>query len=218
MIAHEAVPNELAGQTIKEVFRQADQVAELHSCLTSPRGDYFRLRLLQALEVALTEGAIEELRVRSGVNEWHRHLHMLLRYGLIRMQQDDEPLYVRTPLAEQAINTVREFERRVGRAPAQTIYSASLGPNSIRLFLRIYGDRAARTWDQFHVKYTAEEMGRLSLFLPRIIEGISAVDKLSEADLVVYGDDGYVHVRATAARNFYQYLRDLYGIARTSRV
>ena len=69
---------DLAGKTIKDIFKSAEQIAELHGCLTSLRGDNFRLRLLQAMEVPLDETAIERLRVESGVNEYHRHLHRLL--------------------------------------------------------------------------------------------------------------------------------------------
>lgn len=214
-MAAEVATNEMAGELIRDIFKNADAVAELHAYLTSPRGDYFRLRLLQAMEVPLGEADIERLRIESGVNEHHRHVNRLLRVGLIRQEAiDGNQHYVRTGLAERAINAVRELERRLGREAAQSVFSASLGANSIRLFLRIYGDRREADWEQLRITYTPVEIGRLSLFLPRVIEGVSAVDKLNEAQLLVYGDDDHIHMRPIKARSFYQYLRDLYGIVR----
>ena len=55
-------------------------------------------------------------------------------------------------------------------------------------------------------------------FLPRIIEGVSAVDKLNEAELLVYRDDDYVHMPPKKARSFYQYLRNLHGIVRANSI
>ena len=209
----EQVADGLAGIAIKEVFKNAEKLAELHGCLTSPRGDNFRLRLLQAMEVPLEESAIERLRAESGINEYHRHLNRLLKLELVNMQgADGMRLYLRTLQGEKAINAVREFETRVGHEAAQAVYEASLGPNSIRLFLRIYGDSREPNWETLKVEYTPAEIGRLSLFLPRVIEGISAVDKLNEADLLAYQDDNLVHMQATRARSFYRYLLDLNGL------
>ena len=214
MIPGEEITCELTGQTIKAMFKNAEAIAELHACLTSPRGDNFRLRLLQAMEISLDETRVEQLRVESGINEYHRHLNRLLKLGLALLQQSDgHRVYVRTELGEIGVNALREFERRVGTAAAQAVYSAALGPNSIRLFLRIYGDTREADWDHLQMTYTPAEIGRLSLFLPRTIEGISAIDKLNEADLLVYRDDNHIHMLASKARAFYQYLRKLYQIA-----
>ena len=92
------------------------------------------------------------------------------------------------------------------------IYAASLGPNSLRLFLRIYGDRREPDWDIRQIRYTAAEIGRLSLFLPRTIEGISAIDKLNEADVLVYQDNNEVHMQPAKARALYLYFLELYSI------
>ena len=218
MIASDKAARSLAGKTIKEIFNDAEDLAELHACLTSPRGDYFRFRLLQAMEVPLGEAALGQLRLQSGIHEYNRHLHMLMSFGLVKERECEGGVkYLRTPLAERAINTVRELERRVTDEVAQAIYSASLGPNSIRFFLRIYGDTPEASWGSLKVKYTLAEMGKLSLFLPRVIDGISAVDKLNDAGLVVYQDDNHVHLQAVKARSFYQYLRELYGILKDGR-
>ena len=213
MIPGEEITGELTGQTIKVIFKSAEAIAELHACLTSPRGDNFRLRLLQAMEIPLDETSGERFRVESGINEYRRHLNRLLRLGLAQLQESDgNRLYVRTELGEIGVNALREFERRVGTEAAQAAYSAALGPNSIRLFLRIYGDTREADWDHLQMTYTPAEIGRLSLFLPRTIEGLSAIDKLNEADLLVYRDDNHIHMLASKARAFYQYLRDLYQV------
>ncbi len=208
--------NELVGNIIKEIFKKAEEIAELHACLTSPRGDNFRLRFLHALEVPLDETAIEKLRAESGINEYHRHLNKLLRFGLIRAEEiSGSKQYMRTTLGEQAVNALREFERRAGKEATEALYSASLGPNSIRFFLRVYGDKKEANWEHLKIKYTPAEIGRLSLFLPRTIDGLSAVDKLNEADLLVYQDDNYIYMQPTKARSFYQYLQQLYKIVKS---
>jgi len=213
----ESVPDELAGTTIKEIFKNAEEISELHSCLTSPRGDNFRLCLLQAMEVPLDEMAIEQLRIEAGVNEHHRHLSKLLKFELIRVQElDGKDQYTRATAGEEAINALREFERRVDPEGANAIYSASLGPNSIRFFLRVYGDRKEANWSQLQIRYTPAEIGRMSLFLPRRIEGISAIDRLNDAQLLVYRDDNYIYMHPIKARSFYQYLQRLYGILGSS--
>ena len=209
--------HELAGRTIKDVFHRAEEIAQLHSCLTSPRGDYLRLRMLQVMEAPVQEAEIEKFQVEAGVEEHIRHLNKLLKEGLVSADElDRESEYARTELGERAVNALREFERNIGRDKARGVYSAALGPNSIRLFLRIYGNKREPTLDHLDVRYTPAEVGRMSLFLPRIIEGVSAVDKLSEAGLFVYGDDDYIYMPAVKARAFYRYLRELYEIVRAN--
>ena len=209
--------NELAGRTIKEVFHLARGISELHSCLTSPRGDYLRLRMLQAMETPVEEAEIEKLQVESGVEEHMRHLNKLLNAGLVSAEgPDGERKCARTELGERAVNAVREFQRSIGIEEARVVYSAAVGPNSIRLFLRIYGNKREPSLDHLDAQYTPAEVGRMSLFLPRIIEGVSAVDKLSVGGLFIYSDDGYVYMPAVKARAFYRYLRELYEIVRAN--
>ena len=209
------VAQELVGVTIKEVFNHAESIAELPACLSSPRGDYFRLRLLQALEIPMDDEGVGRIRDESGVQEYHRHLHKLLNLTLVRSEEaDGVQHYVRTHLGEQAINALRALERRLGIEEARSLYDASLGTNSLRLFLRIYSSEKGVDWDKLKVRFTPAEIGRLSLFLPRSIEGISAIDKLNEAGLVVYEDDGFIYMRPKRARGFYQYLRSLLEILR----
>ena len=211
------VTDELTGNMIKEIFRHAEDVAELHACLTSPRGTNFRLRLLQSMELPMGETAIERLKVEAGVNEYHRHLHMLFKFGLVREQEvGGDKQYARTDLGEAAVNALREFERRVGAEAAQAVYSAAIGPNSIRLFLRIYGVHREVDWDRLQISYTPAEMGCLSLFLPRTIEGISAIDKLNVANVLVYGDDDRISMQPLKARAVYQHLQELYRILKSN--
>ena len=211
------VAQELVGVTIKEVFNHAEAIADLHACLSSPRGDHFRLRLLQALEIPMDDEGVGRIKEESGVQEYHRHLHKLLNLGMVQSDEaDGVQHYVRTHLGEQAINAVRELERSVNQPAARAIDTAALGANSIRFFLRIYGDRAEVNWERGEVQYTPGELGRLSLFLPRAIEGVSAADKLSEAGLLIYRDDGKIYVPPIKARAFYRYLRQLYGIIKAN--
>ncbi len=210
---HNDISRELEGERIKVIFKEAQAIAALHNTITSPRGDYFRRRLLQALEVEQEVSQLEELREAADLRESHRHLNKLLESGLIRtLDGKAGESYVRTELGEKAINVLRALERSIGKAEATKIYEAALGPNSIRLFLRVYGNKKEVDLEKSDVRYTPFEMGRLSLFLPRSIEGISAVDKLNEAGLVSYEDDGFIYVRPRRARAFYQYLRSLIEI------
>lgn len=205
----------LIGRAIKDIFRQAQPIAELHACLTSSRGNHFRWHLLQALEFPLDESAVEKLRVESSVHEYHRHLNMLRRFGLIEVRDGEKTQqYVRTALGERAINALREFDRRVTPEAAAAIHSASFGPHSIQFFLRLYGNRGEANWELRQVRFTPAEVGKLSVFLPRVIEGISAIDKLHEAGLLEYRDDNYIYMQPTRARSFYQYLQELYAILR----
>lgn len=209
-----ALANEdLQGRLIKEVFARAEEIADLHATITSSRGDRFRARLLHVLESKVDTTAIQKMAEGTGLREYRRHLNKLARFGLIRAESlaGGEEI-VRTPLGEQAVNAVRELERRLGIEEARSLYDASLGTNSMRLFLRIYSCEKGVDWDNLKVRFTPAEIGRLSLFLPRSIEGISAVDKLNDAGLVSYEDDGFIYMRPRRTRAFYQYLRSLLEI------
>ncbi len=206
----------LAGQRIKEIFRAAPAIAELHACLTGGGGDNFRFRLLQAAETPLEEETIERIRAESQIKEYHRHFNALLKFGLMKLRDAGGPReYVRSASGESAVNVVREFEHRIGSPGAEAVHKASLGPNSIRLFLRVYGDNKKADWGHRQIRYEPAEVGRLSLFLPRVIEGISAIDKLNECGLLVYEEDGGVYMPAVKARSFYQYLQGLYEVLDT---
>ena len=141
---------------------------------------------------------------RDGKGAWHRFPFFFTLLALIETNAvNDKRTYLRTQRGERAVNTVRELERRLGVDEALSLYAAMLGPNSIRLFLRVYADGREPDWERRQVKYSAEEIGRLSLFLPRVIEGISALDMLSVADILIYGNDGSVYLQPAKARRLY---------------
>ena len=207
------VDNELQGDLIKKIFVKAEEIAELHAATTSSRGDRFRARLLHALESKMDRAEVQKIAEETGLREYRRHLNKLAKFGLIRAESTAEGEQIeRTQLGEQAVNAQRAFERRLGIEEAKLVYDASLGTNSFRLFLRIYSSEKGIDWDKLKARFTPAEIGRLSLFLPRSIEGISAIDKLNEAGIVVYEDDGYIYVHPIRARGFYQYLRSLLEI------
>lgn len=161
----------------------------------------------------LDDAAIHQLRVHSGINEHHRHLHRLLRFGLVaELDAAGDLRFSRTDRGEQAINAVRQLERRLGKEAATQAYRAALGPTSMRLFLRVYGDRRDADREHLQVRYTPEELGRLSVFLPRVIDGMSAIDKLNEADRLVYQDDNHIHMQPVKARGFYKCPCELYRV------
>jgi len=202
----------LEGKVIKDIFKNAERIAELQETLTSRRGDYFRIKLLSAMGDRLSVSEIEKLVAEAGLGEFHRHINKLLKFNLVEKVEENEEGFIRTKLGEDAINALRELERRIGIEGARRIYEASLGINSIKLFIRVYGNKIKIDFEKREIKISPAEIGRLSLFLPRSIEGISAIDKLSDADLLVYEEDGYVYMPPTKARDFYQYLRKLHEI------
>ena len=54
----------------------------------------------------------------------------------------------------------------------------------------------------------------MSIFLPRVIDVISAIDRLNEAGLLVYHDDNQIYLQPVKARSFYQYLHQLHEMLR----
>jgi len=206
---------DLKGDVIKEIFKEAEKIADLHATLTSPRGNYFRKRLLGKLTKPLEESAVEKLGAQFGVREYQRHIHKLINLGLVSKQQNevaaDSHTYMRTYDGEDAINAVRELERKLGAERAQSIFAAALGKNSIRLFLKVYGNPKPPN-KAGDIVYTPLEIGQLTTFLPRTVEGISAIDKLDGAGLVSYLDDGDIHVNPRRSTAFYQYLKELYRL------
>ena len=137
----DALPH-LEGVTIKNIYRNVEPVAELHSVLTSPRGQYLHRRLLHALRGSLTYDEIENLRKEYGVEESDRHINRLAKWQLIEPATTPEGVagYVRTALGEEALNAVRELEQKIGEDRASVICEAALGANGIKLFLTIFGD------------------------------------------------------------------------------
>jgi len=200
----------------KLVFRLAGSVAILHQTVTSPTGNNFRLRLLQKCEKGLTMTEIEKLKDESEITELERHIHKLLMLKLIKEEEGNGIVYTRTALGEEAVNAVKELQRKLGKEESKNLFNAHLGKNSIRLFIKVYEqDRDFSNNDVvikaelFEVTFDPLEIGRLSLFLPRSIEGLSAIDKLNSAGLLYYGEDNQIHFPPVKARSFFQFMRRL---------
>ena len=204
---------DLNGDAIKEIFVHAKDVAALHATLTSPRGNFFRKRLLQYLSGGLTQEEVEKLRQEFGVQETERHINRLLAYKLIESKEIHETAgYIRTPLGETAVNLIRELERKALGERAKKIFHAALGENSIQFFLKVYGSPKKPTGGD--IIFTPLEIGQISrsLSLHRYIEGIAAIDKLDDAGLVSYLKDGNIHLNPKRSTAFYYYLKGLHSI------
>jgi len=200
--------NSLEGDVIKGIFKDADTIASLHQAISSPRGDYFRRRLLQLLATESNMSEIEKLRSEAQLRELQRHINKLSELQLISLSKED--IYKRTEKGGKAVNTLRALETELGTEDAKKIFTSILGSNSIRFFLRVYGSRKKVDLKDKEVKFSTTEIGKLALFLPRSIEGIAAIDKLSNAELLVYKDNGNVYLDPVKARSFYKYLKLLY--------
>lgn len=200
--------DQLIGTLIKHLFDQAEILADLHDMLTSSRDNYFNEAVLQQLGHECSLKELESLAAKHSVGDLVRHLHNLERFGLIK---DTKQTYQRTTLGEQALDSVRTLEREVGAERSKAMLDAALGQNSLRLFLNVFGHNPETHHAINEVIYSPLEIGRLSLFLPRTIEGLAAIDKLDDAGLITYHEDGSVRVNPRRASAFYHYLRRLYS-------
>lgn len=205
---------DLDGALIKKIFGDAEEIAKLHAVLTSPRGECFRMQLLQKAGNELDQEELTRICNEVNILDIDRHINKLLGFKLIEKTDGG---YIRTKLGEEAVNEVRALESRISKEAAEKIYKTLLGVNSIRLFLRVYGNKKEPDLESLEITYTPLEIGRLALFLPRSIEGVAAIDKLDIADLLSYKDDGTVRVNPKRARSFYQYLQALYRIKEVTK-
>ena len=85
-------------------------------------------------------------------------------------------------------------------------------PDRRTTILKVYGDQREADWKNLTITFTPAEIGRMSLFLPRVIEGVSAIDKLNQAGLLAYRGDDHIPMNPSLARGFYQYLRELHSV------
>ena len=107
---------------------------------------------------------------------------------------------------------VRELERKIGEDRAMSICQEALGVNALRLFLTIFGNNKEVDLASREVLYTPLEIGQLIRLFTRSLEGISSMDKLDDAGLVSYMDDGNIHVNPRRSTAFYAYLKKLYQL------
>ena len=205
--------NEMARKKTELMIKKASVLADLNRTLTSPGGGKFRIELLQACSTASFCTEIEELRTEKKLTESERHIHQLMRFKLISVENKGEhKIFYRTANGEKAVNSVKALTSRIGSEQAEKIFKASFGENSLRLFLKAYDKKCEEKLDERRLFFTPSELTRLSLFLPRTIEGIAAFEKLNDAGLLVYEDDGNIHLPPVIAREFHCYLSDLYDI------
>jgi len=61
--------NNISGVVIKDIFREAEKVAQLHQTLTSPRGNYFRQELLHNLRKRMSIESIEKIKEKVSLKE-----------------------------------------------------------------------------------------------------------------------------------------------------
>ena len=87
-----------------------------------------------------------------------------------------------------------------------------MGVNALRLFLTIFGNDKEPDLVSREVIYTPLEIGQLMRLFSRSVEGISSMDKLDDAGLVSYMDDGNIHVNPRRSTAFYANLRKLYQL------
>ena len=209
----ESVAQGLEGNRIRAIFKESERVAFLYTTLTSKRGNYFRKNLLHYLGDYGGPDLFKQWRDDARVQEYERHINKLLHFQLIESVNGGKTgKYIRTPFGEDAVNAIRGLERDIGSEEARRIYDASLGPYSIQLFLRVYADPREPDFASRKIKYTAKEVGQITYFLPRSVDGLSAIDKLNEAGLLAYEEDGYVYAPAILLRGFYKFLVELYLI------
>lgn len=205
--------DEIERRKIGFMNKKASVLADLHQTLTAKRGGDFRVELLQACSVATFCTEIENLREERSLAESERHVNQLMRFKLITIENGDgRKVFRRTPDGEKAVNAVKTFVNWMGDEQAEKIFKAHFGENSIRLFLKVYSEKWEECLDNTRVSFTPSELGRLTLFVPRTIEGMAAFEKLNDAGLLVYEEDGKIYIPSVIARNFYRYLSDLYDI------
>lgn len=206
MMAKREIIEKIRVERIKQIYKRADEIAALHNVLTSNRGNYFHLKLLHSIEEFMDFSQINKLRKNARLRESHFHLDKLLAFNLLEIvQEQDEEKYQRTELGKMSINSIRTFESQIGKKAAKEIYKANLGPESIRLFLRIFCQEKEIDFIEKEIKFTAPEIVEFSSFLPRSKERIAAIDKLIDAALLTYDDD-LIYLGPAKISSFYKYL------------
>ena len=199
---------------IRILDRRAVQLANLHTVISSPRGEFFRFRLLQMLEREKSLTELLEQKEKEPIKELSRHLRMLQEFSLVaEMMTDGKRMYKRTTKGEATINALRALGRRVGEETFSSILHANFGVNSIRFFLRTYGYKKDLDLRKPQVEFTPYEVGKIALFLRHnVVAGVSVIDKLSSTGILVYLEDGTIRLDSKKAQALFQYWVDLNGI------
>lgn len=198
---------------IRALDRRAAKLANLHTIISSPRGEFFRFRLLQILEVEKSMAELIELKKKEPIKELGRHLQMLQETFLIAETiTDGKRTFKRTTKGEAAINAIRALGRRVGEETFSSILHANFDANCIRLFLRAYGYKKELNIKKPHIEFTPYEVGKIAMFLDQNVLETSVIDKLNSAGILEYIDDGMIRMNSQKAQAIFQYWVDLYRI------
>lgn len=197
----------------RSLYRRAADLAALHAVLSSSRGDFYRFRLLQLLETGKSMAELESQRASNDVEELHRHVNMLQKFSLIEeVGSNGSLVYRRTESGEKGVNALRALGRRVNEDGLLKILQANFGVNSIHLFLNAYGYKKDVDFQKPEFEFTPLEIGQITMSIPRTIEGVSAIDKLGSAEILVYSNDGKIRMNSQKARALFQYWDDLLKI------
>ena len=200
---------------MESMAKSASKLAELHRILTSKRSGKFRIELLQACSVATFCTEIDCLREDKSLGESERHVNQLMAFKLItEKEKEGHKTFLRTKNGEKAVNAVKALVGWVGDEQADKIFNAHFGENSILLFLKVYSKKGLESANSKEVSFSPLELGRLTLFVPRTIDGMAAFEKLSDAGLLVYKEDGNIYMSPVVVRYFYRYLSKLYDIVK----
>lgn len=206
------IVRKIRGEKIRQIYKKANEIAALHNVLTSSRGNYFNLKLLDDLKENLDFYQIERLRKSVGLRESHIHIENLLVHNLVELiKEQGKERYHRTELGEMSINAVRTLELQIGQEAAKKIFKAHLDPDSIRLFLLIFNQEIEIDFTEREVKFSPEEIVKLGSFIRSEERKISAIDKLISAALLNY-KDGLVYPSPSRSSSLYGYLIILYII------
>lgn len=195
---------------VRRIFKRAGALARFHVALNSPA-----CRLLESLQDAVATDSVSRLAEDTGLSATGRYVSLKLRYGLVREAETGggNRALVRTELGERALNAITALERRIGAEAAAAISEADLGPNCFRLFLRLYtdgGKEASIVDGRSTTAYSWERVSELTMFLPRRIEALAAIEMLANAGLLIYDDaKQMLTLPSVRARAFYQYLTAL---------
>ena len=175
------------------------------------RGTLWAIRRNGRVQVVLRDGlAKEEVGARFAGDRVAVHNTNKGAIGA-GPSKDEMAIRLRAEIAHQK-HKVRDLEREIGEERASVICEAALGANGIKLFLTIYGDNKQPDLSTREVTYNPREFGQLIRGFARSVEGISSMDKLDEAGIVSYLDDGNIHVNPRRSTAFYAHLRKLYQL------
>lgn len=198
---------------IRTLLRRCKELANVHAIITSPRGDFYRFRLLQTLEVEMSLEDLIAQKENEPVEEVVRHLTMLQEHSLVAETVTiGKTVYKRTTNGERAVNAFRALARRLGEEGSSKIVHAEFGVNTISFFLRAYSSQKEIDIRKPVIEFTLFEIADMLRLTPRTVEGAAVLDKLANGEILVYPNGGNAQMNPHKARALFQYLDDLHGV------